>query len=148
MKIAEIECGLVTRQINLRRVRSKQDPRLIRNRPMQKPVSVAGTRDRQQDENFFHEALLNLRLVEEQFRCYFWSPRQMTFEISRRIPADHPSLAGHFPNAPIAPGVVVLDEVAAALAEWRKGSRVIGIPFVKFLAPIQPGELFTIVFDP
>jgi 3-hydroxymyristoyl/3-hydroxydecanoyl-(acyl carrier protein) dehydratase len=71
----------------------------------------------------------------------------MTFEISRRIPADHPSLAGHFPNAPIAPGVVVLDEAAAALVEWRNGSRVIGIPFVKFLAPIQPGELFTIAFD-
>jgi 3-hydroxyacyl-[acyl-carrier-protein] dehydratase len=71
----------------------------------------------------------------------------MTFETSRRIPADHPSLAGHFPNAPIAPGVVVLDEVTAALVEWRKGSRLIGIPFVKFLAPIQPGELFTIAFD-
>jgi 3-hydroxymyristoyl/3-hydroxydecanoyl-(acyl carrier protein) dehydratase len=71
----------------------------------------------------------------------------MTFETSRRIPADHPSLAGHFPNAPIAPGVVVLDEVAAALAEWRKGSRLIGIPFVKFLAPIKPGQSFTIAFD-
>jgi hypothetical protein len=32
-------------------------------------------------------------------------------------------------------------------SEWRKGSRLIGIPFVKFLAPIQPGELFTIAFD-
>ena len=71
----------------------------------------------------------------------------MTFETSRRIPADHPSLAGHFPNAPIAPGIVVLDEVAAALVEWRKDSRVIGIPFVKFLAPIKPGQSFTIAFD-
>ena len=71
----------------------------------------------------------------------------MTFETSRRIPADHPSLAGHFPNAPIVPGVVVLDEVAAALAEWREGSRLIGIPFVKFLAPIKPHQLFTIAFD-
>ena len=73
--------------------------------------------------------------------------KQMTFETSRRIPADHPSLAGHFPDAPIVPGVVLLDEVAAALVEWRKGSRVIGIPFVKFLAPIKPGQLFTIAFD-
>ena len=147
MKIAEIECRLFTRQINLRWVRSDQDPRLIRNRPVQKPVSVACTGDRQQDENLFHKALPNLRLVEEQLRCYFWSSKQMTFETSRRIPADHPSLAGHFPNAPIAPGVVVLDEVAAALVEWRNGSRLIGIPFVKFLAPIQPGQLFTIAFD-
>ena len=71
----------------------------------------------------------------------------MTFEISRTIPADHPSLAGHFPNAPIVPGVVVLDEVAAALAKWRQDSRLIGIPFVKFLAPIKPGQLFTIAFN-
>jgi 3-hydroxyacyl-[acyl-carrier-protein] dehydratase len=71
----------------------------------------------------------------------------MTFETSRRIPADHPSLAGHFPNAPITPGVVVLDEVAVALMEWRKDSRLMGIPFVKFLAPIKPGQLFTIAFD-
>jgi len=71
----------------------------------------------------------------------------MTFETSRRIPADHPSLVGHFPGAPIVPGVVVLDEVAAALIEWREGSRLIGIRFVKFLAPIKPGQLFTIAFD-
>src|SRR6478672_6689313 len=147
MKITEIECRLVARQVLLPRVRCDQDPRLIRNRPVQKPVNAARTGDRQQNKNLFHEALQNLRLVEEQLRCYFWSSKQMTFETSRRIPADHPSLAGHFPNAPIAPGVVVLDEVAAALVEWRKGSRLIGIPFVKFLAPIKPGQLFTIAFD-
>jgi len=114
---------------------------------MQKPVTVASTGDRQQNENLFHEGLPNLRLVEEQLRCYFWSPRQMTFETSRRIPADHPSLAGHFPNIPIAPGVVVLDQVAAALVEWRKGSQLIGVPFVKFLAPVKPGQSFTIAFS-
>jgi 3-hydroxyacyl-[acyl-carrier-protein] dehydratase len=71
----------------------------------------------------------------------------MTFETSRRIPTDHPSLAGHFPNAPTVPGVVVLDQIVAALVEWREDSRLIGIPFVKFLAPIKPGQLFTIAFD-
>jgi 3-hydroxymyristoyl/3-hydroxydecanoyl-(acyl carrier protein) dehydratase len=71
----------------------------------------------------------------------------MTFETSRRIPADHPSLAGHFPGSPIVPGVVVLDEVAAALTQRRKGSRLIGISFVKFLTPIKPGQSFTIQFD-
>ena len=72
---------------------------------------------------------------------------EMTFETSRRIAVEHPSLAGHFPNAPIVPGVVVLDEVAAALAEWRKGSLLVGIPFIKFLAPIKPGQQFTIAFE-
>ena len=146
MKIAEIERRLVPRQINLRRFCFDQDPRLIRNRTMQKPGRGAGTGDRQQNENLFHEAL-NLRLVEEQLQCYSLSSKEMTFETSRRISADHPSLAGHFPNAPIVPGVVVLDEVAAALMEWREGCRLIGIRFVKFLAPIKPGQLFTIAFD-
>ncbi len=71
----------------------------------------------------------------------------MTFETCRIIPADHPSLAGHFPGAPIVPGVVVLDEVAAALAEWRKDSQLTGIPSVKFIAPIKPGQSFVIGFD-
>ena len=71
----------------------------------------------------------------------------MTFETSRRIPADHPSLAGHFPGAPIVPGVVILDEVLSTVAEWRRGSRLSGIRFVKFLAPIQPGQSFTIALD-
>jgi 3-hydroxyacyl-[acyl-carrier-protein] dehydratase len=71
----------------------------------------------------------------------------MTFETCCVIRADHPSLAGHFPGAPIVPGVVVLDEVAAALAEWRKDSRLTGIPTVKFIAPITPGQSFIIAFD-
>jgi 3-hydroxymyristoyl/3-hydroxydecanoyl-(acyl carrier protein) dehydratase len=71
----------------------------------------------------------------------------MTFETSRIIPPDHPSLAGHFPDAPIVPGVVVLDEVAAALAEWRKESRLTGVTSVKFIAPIKPGQPFIIGFD-
>src|SRR5205085_11801267 len=71
----------------------------------------------------------------------------MTFETCRVIPADHPSLAGHFPGAPIAPGVVVLDEVAAALAEWRKESRLTGGTSVKFIAPIKPAPSFVTGFD-
>jgi 3-hydroxyacyl-[acyl-carrier-protein] dehydratase len=70
--------------------------------------------------------------------------RRMNFEISRSIPADHPSLAGHFPGAPIVPGVVILDEVAAALAEWRKGYRLTGIRMVKFVTPLKPEQRFTI----
>src|SRR5439155_26644037 len=61
---------------------------------------------------------------------------QMTFETSRVIPPDHPSLACHFPDGPIVPGVVVLDEVVAALAEWRQDSQLTGIPSVKFIGPI------------
>jgi 3-hydroxyacyl-[acyl-carrier-protein] dehydratase len=68
----------------------------------------------------------------------------MNFEISRCIPADHPSLAGHFPGRPIVPGVVILDEVAAALAEWRKSCQPTAIRVVKFVSPLMPEQLFII----
>ena len=68
----------------------------------------------------------------------------MNFEAYRTIPADHPSLDGHFPGAPIVPGVVILDEIAAALAEWQKGSQLLGIRVVKFVQPLRPGQPFTI----
>ena len=68
----------------------------------------------------------------------------MTFEAIRLIHADHPSLPGHFPGAPLVPGVVILDEVLAALIEWRENSQLTGIRTVKFLAPLRPEQPFTI----
>lgn len=68
----------------------------------------------------------------------------MIFELHRMISADHPSLPGHFPGAPIVPGVVILDEILAALAVWRYGSRATEIHAVKFMAPLRPGQMFTI----
>ena len=67
------------------------------------------------------------------------------FAISRRITAKHPSLPGHFPGQPIVPGVVILDEVAAALAQWRPG-RINHIHLAKFLSPLKPEQVFTIGF--
>ena len=68
----------------------------------------------------------------------------MTFEAIRIIRANHPSLPGHFPDAPLVPGVVILDEVIATLAEWRQNSQLSGIRIVKFLAPLKPEQAFTI----
>jgi 3-hydroxyacyl-[acyl-carrier-protein] dehydratase len=68
----------------------------------------------------------------------------MAFEIRRTISSDHPSLPGHFPDAPVVPAVVILDEVVAALAQWRGDCQLTAIPTVKFLAPLKPGEAFTI----
>ncbi len=66
----------------------------------------------------------------------------------RVIASDHPSLAGHFPGEPIVPGVVILDEVIAALAEFRHCPVVLHqISAVKFLGPLSPEELFTISFS-
>ena len=75
------------------------------------------------------------------------APRPSSSPASYRvIAADHPSLAGHFPGHPIVPGVVILEEVVQAFGEWRPESRVVGMPVVKFLAPLRPGQTFAIRF--
>ena len=61
------------------------------------------------------------------------------------IPADHPAFDGHFPGAPVLPGVVLLDEAVRAIELaadgeprcWRVGS-------VKFLRAVAPGEALTL----
>ena len=67
-----------------------------------------------------------------------------TFEVDRVIGADHPSLPGHFPGAPLVPGVVILDEVLEVLIEWRHHFTLTGIRTVKFLAPLKPEHPFAI----
>lgn len=70
---------------------------------------------------------------------------EITCQIPCLIPADHPSLPGHFPGRPIVPGVVLLDEVVAAISAWQGQSFVpMVFPAVKFLSPLSPAESFTI----
>ena len=71
----------------------------------------------------------------------------MNVKFNRAIGADHPSLPGHFPGAPLVPGVVILDEILAALLEWRKGCELASIRTVKFLVPLKPEQPFTISFS-
>ncbi len=55
------------------------------------------------------------------------------------VPADHPSLVGHFPGRPVVPAVVLLDAVLAAL-QSREGFLLQSIPSAKFLQPVLPEE--------
>jgi 3-hydroxyacyl-[acyl-carrier-protein] dehydratase len=68
----------------------------------------------------------------------------MSFEVCRAIMADHPSLPGHFPDAPLVPGVLILDEVLAALRVWQADYELTAIRTVKFLQPLKPEQQFTI----
>ncbi|HKI65171.1 MAG TPA: hypothetical protein VKA16_11185 [Burkholderiales bacterium] len=72
----------------------------------------------------------------------------MSFELEAVIDPAHPALPGHFPGNPIVPAVVLLAEVAAAI-ETTMGpqARLLGLPSVKFLAPLAPGERFRIVIE-
>jgi 3-hydroxyacyl-[acyl-carrier-protein] dehydratase len=56
-----------------------------------------------------------------------------------RFDAAHPSFAGHFPGRPIVAGVLMIEQAADALREWR-GSGVRQVIDAKFLAPLLPGE--------
>ena len=56
------------------------------------------------------------------------------------VPADHPALAGHFPGAPVAPGVYVLDLVLSIAESWvGRRLAVRRMSQVKFHAPLTPG---------
>jgi 3-hydroxyacyl-[acyl-carrier-protein] dehydratase len=55
------------------------------------------------------------------------------------VPANHPSLAGHFPGRPVVPAVVLLDAVLAASREALRASGNLAlrsIPVAKFLQPV------------
>ena len=62
------------------------------------------------------------------------------------IPADHPSLPGHFPGRPIVPGVVLLERVLEAIEAAHGPLRSpLRLPQVKFAQPLLPGERAEIV---
>ena len=65
-----------------------------------------------------------------------------TLEFPLPLSPDHPALAGHFPNLPIYPGVVLLDQLIGAL-ECECGVPVRTLQVVKFLAPVRPGVALT-----
>lgn len=57
-----------------------------------------------------------------------------------RVSQDHPCLPGHFPGHPLVPGVLVLEQVAQALHDWRS-QRLARVREVKFLVPLYPEEV-------
>jgi 3-hydroxyacyl-[acyl-carrier-protein] dehydratase len=55
------------------------------------------------------------------------------------VPADHPSLPGHFPSQPIVPGVVLLDAVLDAIRDSCDSNlRLATIVSAKFLQAVAP----------
>lgn len=65
-----------------------------------------------------------------------------TFQVGH----EHPSLPGHFPGRPIVPGVVVLNLAAGLIAPHLSGRALAGVPVVKFLLPVLPGQEVRVVF--
>ena len=66
-------------------------------------------------------------------------------ETTLTIAPDHPAFAGHFPETPIVPGVVLLDEALNAIrVATRAGNGGCRISAAKFLRPVRPGEAIVI----
>ena len=65
----------------------------------------------------------------------------MKIQSTLRIAADHPAFAGHFPDFPLLPGAVLLDEMLQAietargidLRSWR-------VSAAKFLGAVRPRD--------
>lgn len=55
------------------------------------------------------------------------------------VSADHPALPGHFPGDPLVPGVLLLEQVAIALQDWRN-QRVASVSEAKFMRPLRPDQ--------
>ena len=60
------------------------------------------------------------------------------------IQASHPSLKGHFPNNPIVPGVVILDEVINIVKTLKPELTITSMPMVKFLHPLLAEQQVTV----
>jgi 3-hydroxymyristoyl/3-hydroxydecanoyl-(acyl carrier protein) dehydratase len=64
------------------------------------------------------------------------------------IDPEHPAFAGHFPGAPIVPGVVLLDEALHAIAGATGVSLdACELRSVKFLSPLTPGVTVELVSE-
>lgn len=72
--------------------------------------------------------------------------------IELRIAADHPAFDGHFPGAPVLPGVVllslVIDEVLARPALAGLLGTTPQIDQVKWLSPVGPGQALQLQLTP
>lgn len=66
-----------------------------------------------------------------------------SFEARLCVPANHPSLAGHFPGRPIVPGVLLLDEVRLKIeaSVARRVARIVQVKFTQVLLPNEPAWL-------
>jgi 3-hydroxyacyl-[acyl-carrier-protein] dehydratase len=64
------------------------------------------------------------------------------------VPASHPVLAGHFPGAPLVPGVLLLDAVRLA---WERASgraaALVAVDHARWLAPVAPGVALALRAD-
>lgn len=76
------------------------------------------------------------------------SVESATHQSRFRVAATHPALPGHFPGAPVVPGVLVLEHVLEAAEAWlARPVHARGLAQCKFLAPLLPGDEARVQLD-
>ena len=64
-----------------------------------------------------------------------------SIETEIHVPPAHPVFAGHFPDRPLLPGVMLIERVIEAAEELLgRPLAIVEMPRVKFLAPLGPGD--------
>ena len=63
------------------------------------------------------------------------------------IQSSHPSLKGHFPNNPVVPAVVILDEIINIVKTVKPDFVVDKIPMVKFTQPLLAEQQVSVEFE-
>jgi 3-hydroxyacyl-[acyl-carrier-protein] dehydratase len=72
----------------------------------------------------------------------------MKMQSALRISPDHPSFAGHFPQFPVLPGAILLDEMLKAI-ERARGIEIKSwqIASAKFLGAVRPSDILVLEHD-
>ena len=87
-----------------------------------------------------------IRSIHAAFRRHRIPSSFHRVPLSITIPADHPSLAGHFPGRPVVPGAVMLAEIVHAAATALDAVHVDGFASVKFVSPMLPEQRCELTF--
>lgn len=70
-------------------------------------------------------------------------------ELTWTVPMAHPAFAGHFPERPILPGVVLLDQaIRLAASALPPDTAIQGLGNAKFFQPVPPGTLLSFRLPP
>jgi 3-hydroxyacyl-[acyl-carrier-protein] dehydratase len=76
------------------------------------------------------------------------APAAATLHSPIQISAEHPSFAGHFPEFPVLPGAVLLDEALQVIQRQRNIDLTRWqIASVKFLHAVRPGDALRLEHD-
>jgi 3-hydroxymyristoyl/3-hydroxydecanoyl-(acyl carrier protein) dehydratase len=126
----------LSREALMSALRSRIDPAFL-----PRPLYYVEALPRAATGKLAREALIQLARAAQQARS-----GRVTQAILR-LPAEHPSVEGHFPGNPIVPGALLLDEILAAIERARRQPPLAwAVKSVKFLQPVRPGDELVIEF--